>query len=131
MILEFVGDYPSQVWSGGFLALHSGTASELRALALAVAVLCRSERQRLPIHDLPYVSPVLGCQLHGASVRSDQGVYARRGPRAFTLVLSQESWESARSLILRFASDQNDTPVGQLNPTDFGPPVVYCASAPQ
>jgi hypothetical protein len=131
VILEFVGDYPSQVWSGGYLSLHSGTAAELRDLALALAALCRSEKQRLPIHDLPYVSPLLSCQLHGASARSDQGVLARTGPRAFTLVLSQESWASARSLILRFASGDSDAPVGNLNPTTFGPPVVYSASAPR
>jgi hypothetical protein len=131
MILEFVGDYPSQVWSGGFLALHGGTESELRDLALAMSALCRSEKQRLAIHELPYVSPLLGCQLHAASARSDQGVLARTGPRAFTLVLTQESWERARSLILQFASGENQVQVGPLNPTSFGPPVVYSASAPR
>ena len=124
MILEFVNRLASHGVTGSYMVLHDSSESDICQLHDALEPLTGSEKARLAIHDLPFVSCIEDCQLHAVSARQDSGVLFRNVPGALTLVLSAPTWNAARETLVLLAAGSVETADVHLNPTEYGPRVV-------
>jgi hypothetical protein len=86
--------------------LYGADPKETIVLAKALNALSKSGKASLPIHDLPGISSVDGCQLFAALGSDDVGVTKIQDSNVFECSLRAESWQDVIELLEPFCDPQ-------------------------